>query len=189
MGAWYLIYNSDHWRKNLPFLARSHKVYSIDLIGYGYSDKPNPRDFHTNSFYTFETWGTQLNDFCVDVIRGEAFFICNSIGGNLSFQILHCLCKLFNCYWNWCFIILCDNLVLGNMNCSFKHFSHANYYCGPSFGNQNCSYDWPHGWLKTFWKVSLLDNSNCHPVKIPYWRWLCNSCSTTFFPHNFPQGL
>ncbi|XP_058073793.1 uncharacterized protein LOC131222654 isoform X2 [Magnolia sinica] len=35
--------NSDHWRKNIPFLAKSHRVYSIDLIGYGYSDKPNPR--------------------------------------------------------------------------------------------------------------------------------------------------
>eukprot|EP00268_Persea_americana_P034426 TRINITY_DN3403_c1_g1_i3.p1 TRINITY_DN3403_c1_g1~~TRINITY_DN3403_c1_g1_i3.p1 ORF type:complete len:427 (-),score=81.19 TRINITY_DN3403_c1_g1_i3:749-1915(-) len=78
--------NSDHWRKNLPFLARSHKVYSIDLIGYGYSDKPNPRDFGTNSFYTFETWGTQLNDFCVDVVKSEAFFICNSIGGLVGLQ-------------------------------------------------------------------------------------------------------
>ncbi|KVI00255.1 Alpha/beta hydrolase fold-1 [Cynara cardunculus var. scolymus] len=35
--------NSDHWRKNIPVLAESHRVFSIDLIGYGYSDKPNPR--------------------------------------------------------------------------------------------------------------------------------------------------
>lgn len=58
-------------------------MFSIDLIGYGYSDKPNPRELGIDNFYTFETWGCQLNDFCKDVIRDKAFFICNSIGGDL----------------------------------------------------------------------------------------------------------
>ncbi|XP_011025150.1 PREDICTED: pheophytinase, chloroplastic [Populus euphratica] len=78
--------NSDHWRKNIPVLAKSHRVYSIDLIGYGYSDKPNPRELGDKSFYTFETWATQLNDFCIDVVKDEAFFICNSIGGVVGLQ-------------------------------------------------------------------------------------------------------
>ncbi|KAK9999793.1 hypothetical protein SO802_019396 [Lithocarpus litseifolius] len=78
--------NSDHWRKNIPVLAKSHRVFSIDLIGYGYSDKPNPRQFGDNLFYTFETWATQLNEFCIDVIKDEAFFICNSIGGLVGLQ-------------------------------------------------------------------------------------------------------
>ncbi|CAH8271666.1 unnamed protein product [Arabidopsis lyrata] len=78
--------NSDHWRKNTPILGKSHRVYSIDLIGYGYSDKPNPRDFGGEPFYTFETWGEQLNDFCLDVVKDEAFFICNSIGGLVGLQ-------------------------------------------------------------------------------------------------------
>ncbi|KAJ7980580.1 Alpha/beta hydrolase fold [Quillaja saponaria] len=78
--------NSDHWRKNIPVLAKSHRVYSIDLIGYGYSDKPKPRQFGDNSFYTFETWAAQLNDFCIDVVKDEAFFICNSIGGLVGLQ-------------------------------------------------------------------------------------------------------
>lgn len=77
--------NSDHWRNNIPVLAKSHRVYSIDLIGYGYSDKPNPRQFGDQSFYTFETWASQLNDFCLHVIQDQPFFICNSIGG-ASFQ-------------------------------------------------------------------------------------------------------
>ncbi|PQQ13273.1 pheophytinase chloroplastic isoform X2 [Prunus yedoensis var. nudiflora] len=81
-----VILYSDHWRKNIPVLAKSHRVYSIDLIGYGYSDKPNPRQFGESSFYTFETWGTQLNDFCIDVVKDEAFFICNSIGGLVGLQ-------------------------------------------------------------------------------------------------------
>ncbi|KAG7035793.1 hypothetical protein SDJN02_02591 [Cucurbita argyrosperma subsp. argyrosperma] len=77
--------NSDHWRKNIPALAESHRVYAVDLIGYGYSDKPNP-DLVGESFYTFETWASQLNDFCVDVVQDEAFFICNSIGGVVGLQ-------------------------------------------------------------------------------------------------------
>ena len=79
---------SDHWRKNIPVLAKSHRVYSIDLIGYGYSDKPNPRQFGDDLFYTFETWATQLNEFCIDVIKDEAFFICNSIGGDHLLNVL-----------------------------------------------------------------------------------------------------
>ncbi|KAJ4844544.1 hypothetical protein Tsubulata_034708 [Turnera subulata] len=78
--------NSDHWRKNIPILAKSHRVYAVDLIGYGYSDKPNPREFGDKSFYTFETWGAQLNDFCTDIVKDKAFFICNSIGGLVGLQ-------------------------------------------------------------------------------------------------------
>ncbi|KAK4420102.1 putative aminoacrylate hydrolase RutD [Sesamum alatum] len=78
--------NSDHWRKNLPVLAQSHRVYAIDLIGYGYSDKPNPRELQVKSFYTFETWASQLNDFCMEIVRDEAFFVCNSIGGLVGLQ-------------------------------------------------------------------------------------------------------
>jgi len=74
---------SDHWRKNVPVLAMANRVYAIDLIGYGYSDKPNPREIGEN-FYTFETWGEQLNMFCAEVVKSEAFFICNSIGGMLD---------------------------------------------------------------------------------------------------------
>ncbi len=34
---------SAHWRKNLPVLGGEARVFAIDLLGYGYSDKPNPR--------------------------------------------------------------------------------------------------------------------------------------------------
>ncbi|PIA59916.1 hypothetical protein AQUCO_00400646v1 [Aquilegia coerulea] len=90
--------NSDHWRKNIPVLAKSHRVYSIDLIGYGYSDKPNPREFGVDSFYTFETWGAQLNDFCTDVVKGLVGLqaaimrpqICRGIVLlNISLRMLH----------------------------------------------------------------------------------------------------
>ncbi|XP_051132470.1 uncharacterized protein LOC127252359 [Andrographis paniculata] len=78
--------NSEHWRKNMPVLGQGHRVYAIDLIGYGYSDKPNPQNLNIKSFYTFETWASQLNDFCMEIVKDKAFFICNSIGGLVGLQ-------------------------------------------------------------------------------------------------------
>lgn len=34
---------SDHWRKNLPVVGQQNRAFAIDLVGYGYSDKPDPR--------------------------------------------------------------------------------------------------------------------------------------------------
>ncbi len=69
--------SSDHWRKTLPELGRVCRVYAIDLIGFGLSDKPQPG---VGIQYTFETWATQLNDFCRDVIQTPAYLVGNSIG-------------------------------------------------------------------------------------------------------------
>jgi pimeloyl-ACP methyl ester carboxylesterase len=69
--------SGDHWRKNLPVLGQSYRVYAIDLLGFGQSAKPQPG--HPLS-YTFETWGSQIVDFCREVVRSPAFLVGNSIG-------------------------------------------------------------------------------------------------------------
>lgn len=66
-----------HWRKNLPVLAKSCRVYAIDLIGFGGSAKPLPG---VEMSYTFDTWGQQIADFCRQVAGGPAFLVGNSIG-------------------------------------------------------------------------------------------------------------
>jgi len=66
-----------HWRKNLPVLAETCRVYAIDLLGFGASAKPSPSsDVH----YTFDTWGQQIADFCRDVIGEPVVLVGNSIG-------------------------------------------------------------------------------------------------------------
>lgn len=73
---------SDHWRKNIPILANQHRVYAIDLLGYGYSDKPSPRSAPSNSIYTFENWANQVLAFRSEIVKDSAFLICNSVGGD-----------------------------------------------------------------------------------------------------------
>lgn len=63
-----------HWRKNIPVLAEAARVFAIDLIGFGASDKPP--DFP----YTFENWGALICDFVREVIGGQAVLVGNSIG-------------------------------------------------------------------------------------------------------------
>jgi pimeloyl-ACP methyl ester carboxylesterase len=69
--------SSDHWRKNLPELALRHRVYALDLIGFGFSDKPQPGQ---GIDYRFETWGQQIIDFCEEVIGQPVVLLGNSIG-------------------------------------------------------------------------------------------------------------
>ncbi|GLC34735.1 hypothetical protein PLESTB_001229200 [Pleodorina starrii] len=78
--------NADHWRKNTPALGKRHRAFAIDLLGYGYSDKPNPRSAPANSIYSFDNWGDQLADFIQQRIGEPTFVVCNSVGGLAGLQ-------------------------------------------------------------------------------------------------------
>ncbi|GMH33458.1 hypothetical protein BSKO_01292 [Bryopsis sp. KO-2023] len=78
--------NCDHWRKNTPALGSQFRVYSLDLLGYGYSDKPDPKSEPQNSIYNFEEWGRQILDFIEGIVGEPSFLICNSIGGIAGLQ-------------------------------------------------------------------------------------------------------
>ncbi len=75
--------SSDHWRKNIPELGRHHRVYALDLIGFGGSAKPAPV---TEISYSFETWAAQVLDFSREVIEDPAVLVGNSIGCIVALQ-------------------------------------------------------------------------------------------------------
>lgn len=81
-----------HWRKVIPRLAQSCRVYAIDLLGFGGSDKPTPGDPVP---YTFETWGEQIGAFCQDIVKTPAFLIGNSIGCIAAMQAAIAYPELF----------------------------------------------------------------------------------------------
>eukprot|EP01025_Chloroclados_australasicus_P000878 TRINITY_DN10305_c0_g1_i1.p1 TRINITY_DN10305_c0_g1~~TRINITY_DN10305_c0_g1_i1.p1 ORF type:complete len:380 (-),score=11.60 TRINITY_DN10305_c0_g1_i1:328-1374(-) len=80
--------NCDHWRKNIGELGQSSKCFAIDLLGFGYSDKPSPSTSAPNTIYNFENWGQQIIDFAqhVNSSSGPVFLICNSVGGIAGLQ-------------------------------------------------------------------------------------------------------
>jgi pimeloyl-ACP methyl ester carboxylesterase len=75
--------SSDHWRKNLPELGLEHRVYAIDLLGFGLSAKPTPTP---EMPYSFETWAQLILDFSQQVIGEPVFLVGNSIGCIVALQ-------------------------------------------------------------------------------------------------------
>ena len=71
-----------HWRKNIPVLAAAgYRVFAIDLLGFGGSDKP-PLN------YTLELWEQLLLDFWAANIQEPTVFVGNSIGALLSLMMV-----------------------------------------------------------------------------------------------------
>jgi pimeloyl-ACP methyl ester carboxylesterase len=66
--------STDHWRKNVVPLSDRYRVWAIDLLGFGRSQKPEIT-------YTAELWRDQLQAFCQEVIQAPVFVAGNSVGG------------------------------------------------------------------------------------------------------------
>lgn len=79
--------NADQFRKNLPaFSQAGYDSYALDLLGYGYGDKPNPRQYGVNALYNFDTWAEQTTTFIRDVVKKPTILVCNSVGGVAGLQ-------------------------------------------------------------------------------------------------------
>ncbi|KAL7541135.1 hypothetical protein ACHAXR_010664 [Thalassiosira sp. AJA248-18] len=70
--------SSYHWRYNIPVLARKYHVYALDLLGFGWSDKPIMD-------YDASVWRDQVVDFANEIVmnNGEKDIAIagNSLGG------------------------------------------------------------------------------------------------------------
>ncbi|XP_073043631.1 uncharacterized protein [Primulina eburnea] len=63
-----------HWRRNIPVLAQNHTVYSIDLLGFGASQKP------AGFAYSMEVWAELILDFLDEIVQMPTVLLGNSIG-------------------------------------------------------------------------------------------------------------
>ncbi len=64
--------SSFEWRHNVDYLARDHTVYTIDLLGFGRSDRPAIR-------YTSRTYISLISDFVAQVVGGPCILVANSL--------------------------------------------------------------------------------------------------------------
>ncbi|XP_059623626.1 pheophytinase, chloroplastic isoform X1 [Cornus florida] len=63
-----------HWRYNIPELAKNYKVYAIDLLGFGWSEKAIIE-------YDALVWRDQVVDFLKEIVKKPAVLVGNSLGG------------------------------------------------------------------------------------------------------------
>ncbi|XP_030523712.1 pheophytinase, chloroplastic [Rhodamnia argentea] len=63
-----------HWRYNIPELAKNYKVYAVDLLGFGWSEKALVE-------YDTMIWKDQVVDFLKEIVREPAVLVGNSLGG------------------------------------------------------------------------------------------------------------
>ncbi|XP_031499502.1 uncharacterized protein LOC116263848 [Nymphaea colorata] len=63
-----------HWRYNIPELSKKHKVYAVDLLGFGWSEKALIE-------YDATIWSDQVADFLSEIVKAPAVLVGNSLGG------------------------------------------------------------------------------------------------------------
>ncbi|KAL1818264.1 hypothetical protein DCAR_0414542 [Daucus carota subsp. sativus] len=63
-----------HWRYNIPELSKRYKVYAIDLLGFGWSEKALVD-------YDALIWRDEIVDFLKVIVKEPAVVVGNSLGG------------------------------------------------------------------------------------------------------------
>lgn len=67
----------QHWNRNIPAFASSRKVYALDLLGFGESDKPRAR-------YGLSLWAKQIRAFLEIKALKKIILVGHSMGGASS---------------------------------------------------------------------------------------------------------
>ncbi|KAJ8545813.1 hypothetical protein K7X08_018396 [Anisodus acutangulus] len=66
--------SSFHWRYNIPQLAKKYKVYAVDFLGFGWSEK-------ARIDYDALIWRDQVVYFLREIVKQPAVLVGNSLGG------------------------------------------------------------------------------------------------------------
>lgn len=72
-----------NWRLVLPEVGKENHAYALDMVGFGYSDKPTGDEVD----YGIDLWTKQIVDFMDALNIDKANFVGNSFGGSLAFSM------------------------------------------------------------------------------------------------------
>ena len=72
----------EHWDLNIPEFAREHKIYAMDLIGFGKSQKPNVR-------YCLELFASQIETFLLLKKLDSVIIVGHSMGAASAVYFAH----------------------------------------------------------------------------------------------------
>jgi pimeloyl-ACP methyl ester carboxylesterase len=78
-----LMDSAFHWHKNIDALAEHHRVWAIDLIGFGFSSRPREPNYSLKAYarHVFEFMDAQGID--------RASIVGHSLGGAVALEIAH----------------------------------------------------------------------------------------------------
>ncbi len=68
------------WQKNIEALATNHRVYALDLVGMGLSDKPSDETYSLRRIAQF------VLEFMITLKLARAHLVGNSLGGRLAIE-------------------------------------------------------------------------------------------------------
>lgn len=69
--------SSFEWKKIIPALSKTHKVYAIDMLGCGYSDKPDIT-------YTTFMYVQILENFIKDIIKEKTDIVASGLSSSIA---------------------------------------------------------------------------------------------------------
>ena len=69
------------WRKNFDVMARDFRVYAVDLLGFGFSDKPSTAP------YSADLYVELITDFIRDVAGYPANIVASSLGAAYTIRV------------------------------------------------------------------------------------------------------
>ncbi len=72
-----------NWRLVLPQVAEVVHAYAMDMVGFGYSDKPTGDEVD----YGIDLWTKQILDFIDAIGEEKVILVGNSFGGSLAFSV------------------------------------------------------------------------------------------------------
>ena len=72
-----------NWRLALPTLSEQYHVYAPDVVGFGYTDRPEGQE------YSIDVWVNHMIDFIEAIGEKKVSIVGNSFGGAIALNLVH----------------------------------------------------------------------------------------------------